>query len=335
MSRILSILLVVFNIIYPIQTKYTGEFLKFGAGVREIGLGGAVISNASPATAFYWNPALALKSERILFQVTHTEEFAGIVNYDCVSLLIPGRNGYSYSIGLTRVGVDSIHNISNFIEIQGVENSFRPDYSNMKFFNTAFGALYFSIAKLKSENIYYGVTLKIPFEKLYRARAWGIGIDIGILRNAGMFQIGFVAKDFFTTPIIWDDGEKELILPSYLAGVSIRIKPGKFISYLEPSIGLDFSAGKEENDKAFYLLVGNVRLRFGLEIGIKKNFSLRAGRDDIGDYTVGAGINTNVIKLNYAFGFGRIYRELGNSHRVGLSIDLTEFRKAFIEWLED
>jgi hypothetical protein len=55
--------------------------------------------------------------------------------------------------------------------------------------------------------------------------------------------------------------------------------------------------------------------RLGFELLYKKLFALRVGSHD-GDFTAGAGITYWKIAIDYAYQI----QDLGNSHRVGLSL---------------
>ena len=325
------------GVVSGVQTKYTGEFLKFGVGVREMSLGGAVVSSSNPAVAYYWNPAILYRSNRSLLQMMHSEEFAGVLKYDNLSFVAGSAQKGVLGIGFIRIGVDSIHYLQDFIQynVGGNEGEYRPDYSELKFFNSSLGALYFSISNRLKDNILYGINVKFPYERLYKGFAWGIGLDVGILYEFSRYSLGIIARDLTGTLVIWNDGYKELILPSFCVGVASVFMLGKTITSIEPSFCLDLSTGSKENESLFYLLFANIRARVGCEISIKKALKVRFGRDELGDYTAGIGISVKFINIDYGVGFGGRYNELGVSHRVGLIVDINSFKRAFLEWLED
>ena len=76
---------------YAFGTKYAGEFLKIGIGVREMSLGGAVVASPQSVSAIYWNPAVLYRNTRFSGQFMHTEEFTGTLNLDYISIALHAK----------------------------------------------------------------------------------------------------------------------------------------------------------------------------------------------------------------------------------------------------
>ncbi len=94
--------------LFAFGDKYAGEFLKFGLGVREMALGGAVAADPTAVVAHYWNPSSLVGNSHFSGSLMHTEEFAGVLSLDHFALAIPAKGEYSYGFGYFRIGVDDI-----------------------------------------------------------------------------------------------------------------------------------------------------------------------------------------------------------------------------------
>ena len=163
--------------------KYAGEFLSIGVGGRALGLGGAYAALANDASAGYWNPAALARLNYPEFMLMHDERFGGIVNYDFGAVAIPFGTDVTLGVSIMRLGVDGIPDSRNALVDRNqngiLDSTDFIDPSKVTYFNSADWALYFTYSKRVSNNLTYGINLKILRRGLEVASATGIGFEIG------------------------------------------------------------------------------------------------------------------------------------------------------------
>jgi hypothetical protein len=322
--------------------KYAGEFMAIGVGGRALGMGSAYTGLASDVTAGYWNPAGLARIMYPEIALMHDERYGNLVNYDYAAAALPfGSNSVnaatglieyrasSLGISLVRMGIDEIYDTRkawNDINGNGLfddGSSMRPDYNSITSFNAADYALYLTYARQSSENLYYGVNLKLIRRNIGEFHGTGIGFDAGILYlPTERLFLGANVQDVTTTLVAWSTGTNELISPTVKLGAAYRINAlgGTII----PALGADM---RFENRRfASRMHVGSISLDpvFGLEYEYKNAFALRAGYNDVGSVTVGAGIHLRKLDIDYSFAKFDANDELGNTHRISLRIMLEE-----------
>ncbi|MDD5766073.1 MAG: hypothetical protein PHW79_07515 [Candidatus Marinimicrobia bacterium] len=336
------------------DTKYSGEFLKIGMGVRELSLGGAVISCPQAVSAVYWNPAALIENTKTSGQFIHSEEFAGVLNFDQVSLATSARKGFAYGFGFFRLSVDDIPDTRHALVDAGTDglSPGDPDYQSPDTDGTegngkldpgerlnfgkigSFGAnenaLYVSIAKRKNEKLQIGATLKQIYKSLGTANAYGIGLDVAaIYRPKINWTIGASLSDATTTFLFWNDGVKETTLPTLRIATAYNLRMLKIPVRIQPAFGIDIGIDGEQNQTDFQIGKFTGRFRAGIEAEIKDRICLRFGRDDLGATHIGLGLNTSVGSIDYGLAMGQAYRSLGMSHRIGIVIHFADMKKAF------
>ena len=358
--RIFICLLLLLLFLMPLSAatlKYTGEFLKFGLGVREMSLGGAAFSDPRAVSASYWNPAALFSNERFSGQFMHTEEFAGILNLDHLSLALPNKNGLAWGVAYFRLGVDDIPDTRNALidvgrdglgpndpgypgpdpdgsEANGVlDDGERLDFGKIGRFGSSENAILVSVARPLREKFTLGATVKGIYRSLSQS-AFGLGLDVAA-RYAWCpnLQISAALYDVTTTMIFWDDGVKEIILPTLRGGLVWKLQPAKLPIAIHSYAALDANLEGAQNDRDIGLGFTNLRARLGLELEYRGFLLLRGGRDDLGAYHLGCGLALPIGALDYGFAMGGAYRELGESHRLSLTIHFRQFGRQLRRWL--
>lgn len=81
---------------------------SFGAGARDLALGGAAVAEAGGHTAVYWNPARLASVQRFQLGGFHTNPYESEVTYQYLGLAVPTMDMGSFSLGVFRLGVDGI-----------------------------------------------------------------------------------------------------------------------------------------------------------------------------------------------------------------------------------
>lgn len=309
--------------------KYAGEFLKIGMGVREMSLGGATVAAPAAVAAVYWNPAGLAGNQQLSGQLMHTEEFGGILNIDQVTIALPARGKTGYGLGFFRVGVDDIPDTRGALidyNDNGVfDEGDRLDFGRIGRFGASENALFFSLAKKLQKEIYGGATLKGIYRSLGPTSAWGLGFDIALLYYPfRRLYLGASLLDATTTLIFYPDGTREMVTPTLRLGGGYRLELISAQLMLMPLMAFDIGTQGNTNQSALNWGFLTANYRLGLEARIKQHINIRIGRDDLGGVHIGFGLRTALGNLDYGLAMGGSYRELGQSHRIGLTLHFLE-----------
>ena len=340
-----------FSPLGAIEYKYSGEFLRTGLGVRETSLGGAVVAAPVPAAAVYWNPACLIANRTLNGLLMHAEEFAGVLSLDQMTLVWPHLTPFARGIGWLRLGVDDIPNTLAALRDYGSDGigpddprypgpdadgsegnglldwGERLDFGKISYYGATENAFYISLARPFRPGIAIGGNLKALYKHYGQYYAFGVGFDLALHATfADRLQAGLVIRDLTTTLLFWQDGVKELILPVIQIGATYPLQlPGLKLT-LNPLLGLDIEMEGRQLQTDLDLGGLALRVRFGLETIIRERIALRLGRDALGGHHLGLGIATGVGHLDYGLALNSA-TELGQSHRIGLVIELAALRQ--------
>lgn len=310
--------------------KYAGEFLAIGVGGRALGMGGAHTAIVNDVTAGYWNPAGLARIDYPQVALMHEEHFGDLVNYNYAAAAIPYGKDMSFGLSVIRLGVDGIPdtrdalydaNGDGFLDI----NTDRLDYSKITEFNNTDWAFYLSFAKRQSDNFYWGANVKIIRRDLAEYSATGVGFDVGaVYMPMEDLYLGATVQDVTTTLVAWSTGRNELISPTAKVGVAyaFHILGGRVLPVLDLDIRF------EGRDYASYFNIGPVSFdsHFGVEYTYDNLFSVRAGYNDVKQFTIGAGIKLPKLYIDYSF--ARMSQSeterLPDTHRISLMLSLEE-----------
>lgn len=314
-------------------SKYAGEFMALGVGGRALGMGGAFVAVANDVTSGYYNPAGLANINYPQLSLMHSEQFGDLVNYDYGAVAIPYRTDMSFGLSIMRLGVDGIPDTRNALYDANGDgiidiNEDRLDYSRITEFSNQDWAFYLTFAKRQSENFYWGVNAKIIRRDLAEFGATGIGFDVGAyympMEN---LYLGANLQDATTTLIAWSTGRNELVSPTLKIGGAYKIVE-ILGGYIMPA--LDFDIRFENRRYASNFNIGPVSfdMHAGFEYTFKNVVSVRAGYNDVKQFTIGAGVK--LPKLNIDYSFARFSESeidrLPDSHRISLMLTLEEPR---------
>jgi len=319
--------------------KYAGEFLAGGVGARAIGMGSAFVALANDGTAGYWNPAGLSELRHPQVILMHANRFYGEVNYDYLSISLPGKNNTALGLSIIRLGIDGIPDTRNALLDYGFDNlpntgdegegngqldvnsNERLDISKITFFTNTDYAFLFSFSKMKNTKLSYGGNIKLLRRRIGDNSALGIGFDIGVLYklDSGL-RFGANFMDITTTLLAWDTGTKELISPTIKSGIAYIVNIPYFDTSIIPLFDCDIRFENRRYASLFNIGAISFDTHYGLELCTKKRMYIRGGINDIKKFSAGAGINLPKLIIDYSFVNFSGEDGLGNSHRISLSL---------------
>lgn len=298
--------------------KYSNEFLNIGVGGSAMGLANARTATTKDVYSFYYNPA-GLTRIKDAFQVgyMHSEYFAGVAKYDYLGLAIPIDTNRTIAFSFIRFGIDDIPNTLFLFEPDGSIN-----YNNISSFTVADYAFFMSYAQKfnKIKGLSIGGNVKVIHKNVGTfARAWGFGIDLGLMYDVKNWHFGITAKDISTTYNAWSfsftDKEQavlvqtnneipsnsvELTAPTINIGASYIFDVKKKF-FVEPMLDINLTTDGRRN-VLFQTSPVGVDARFGLELNYAKTVYLRAG---IGNFQwEDAGTEIQSLKFQPSLGVG-------------------------------
>ena len=310
--------------------KYAGEFLAIGVGGRALGMGGAYVAVANDVTSGYYNPAGLIHLNYPQVELMHEERFGSLVNYDYAAVAIPYGTDMSFGLSIMRLGIDGIPDTRNALVDANGDGQLnikddRLDYSKITEFSNQDWAIYFSFAKKHSEKFTYGASVKIIRRVLAEYGATGIGFDVGAqYRMTDNLFLGANIQDVTTTLVAWSTGRNELISPTSKVGAAYRFEflGGTFL----PAIDMDIRYEGRKYSANYNLGPISFDMHYGLEYNFKNIFMVRAGYNDVRQFTIGAGVKLPKLNIDYSFAkfSGSSDETLGDTHRISLTLTLEQ-----------
>ena len=313
--------------------KYAGEFLSLGVGGRSLGMGGASIAVVNDVTSGYWNPAGLAFMDYPQISLMHEEHFGNLVNYNYAAIAIPYGKDMSFGISAIRLSVDGIPDTRDALidrktgqQITDPRNvNWALDYTKITEFSNTDYALFLTFAKRQSDNFYWGANLKLIRRDLAEFGATGIGFDVGaVYMPMDNLKLGANITDITTTLLAWNTGRNELISPTTKIGVAYQL----FIlgGIITPAIDFDIRFENRRFSANFNLGPISLEPRLGFEYSYNNLFAIRAGYNDVKQFTIGAGIK--LPKLNIDYSFARFSdseaNRLPDTHRISLILTLEQ-----------
>ena len=312
--------------------KYAGEFMSTGVGARALSMGGAYVAGGGDASYGYWNPAGLPRLNYPDLIVMHSERFAGMVNYDYAGFALPFRKTEGLAFSVIRLGVDDIpytaiprpdlRQDTTYLDADGNLRVNRP-YIDRRVSDAEY-AFYLSYGKQRSKKAAFGVNAKFVHKGVGDHSAWGLGFDIGGLWNPWrQLKVGINLQDITTTMLAWNTGKTELISPTFKSGISYPFFLPRLQSRLLLAGDVDMRFENRGFASQFSLGPVSMDFRVGAEFNFRNILAVRAGRDDLGFFTAGAGLILPRLNIDYAF---MNHTDLRETHRVSLRIRIEEQR---------
>ncbi len=313
--------------------KYAGEFLALGVGGRSLGMGGASVAVVNDVTSGYWNPAGLAFMDYPQISLMHEEHFGNLVNYNYGAIAIPYGKDMSFGVSAIRLSIDGIPDTRNALidrktgqQITDPRNvNWALDYSKITEFSNTDYALFFTFAKRQSDKFYWGANLKLIRRDIAEFGATGIGFDVGaVYMPMENLRLGANVTDVTTTLLAWSTGRNELISPTAKLGVAYQL----FILGGKITPAIDFDLRFENRRSSANFNVGPISLdpHLGFEYSYNNLFAVRAGYNDVKQFTIGAGVK--LPKLNIDYSFARFSdsetNRLPDTHRISLILTLEQ-----------
>ncbi len=309
--------------------KYSNEFLQLGVGARYFGMANTAVSQVDDVTAGYWNPAGLLQTSATHHELIlmHASYFGGLANYDYGAFSTSIDEDSRLALSVIRFAVDDIPDTRFLFDANGALN-----YDNIRFFTAADYAFIGSYARKLP--VWGGLNAGGNFKVVHRivgdfAYAWGFGLDVGVQKTLGKWQLGIMGRDLLGTFNAWSHNSDELAtvygltnndlpantieitLPRLIFGASRSFQLHENVS-LSAAMDLDMTFDGKRNTlvRADWM---SMDPKLGTELAYKSLFFLRMG---IGQFqqtedfdeslswtsqpTAGLGVQIQKIRIDYA-----------------------------------
>jgi len=283
-TRLLAILSISFLNSYA--TNYAGDFQELGVGARALGMGSAFVAQAGDPFSLYWNPAGSALVEKRSVSFMHAENFGGIVNNEYLGFVLPGEKN-SLGIAYYYLGVPGIKLTRLADTLRNLSETNRPiPYDTV----TASDHLIYLNYSKGHKQISFGANFKLYYRNLSVIKGFGGGLDVGVITNLPNLSLGFAIRDVVLSPVIWDNGYREQILPRFALGLAPLLPLMKYKSTI-----------KFEWDLIKFIDHGQrFEQNLGMEFSYNESAFMRLGLKDFKP-TLGLGIRWKALSLDYAF----------------------------------
>ncbi|MFQ5864176.1 MAG: hypothetical protein ACE5IW_02995 [bacterium] len=308
-----------------------GEFLRWGVGSKALGLGRAFTSVADDASALFWNPAglssLSKVGGTFMFMHVPLREgasfnyFGGAVPLRLFFINKRNANSFIRFIQELKLGVGWLWlSLGKFDNYDAVGNPMPEQSQN----TIGQSAMYFSASyplnglfkrlvsgdaspwiKYLKGNMDIGITTKFIHQDLFGINGSATGLDLGIkyTHHSGLFNFGFILRDFNRANISYGNNVVDDKIPS-TATLGVSLVPpfswlrGLLLSFdygvITPSerehekmFGLEFDLSVINSDLPIKLRFGSNSVHESFTFGINISPELALGNDWIpyGDWT--------------------------------------------------
>ncbi len=305
---------------YLFASRYTGDFMRIGVGVRSLGMSGAFTALADDGSAIFWNSAGMAQMDRAEIGFMRSYMFGELATYDFASYCQPLPGNVTIGVSWTRLAIEDIPIYNEPLDPTEYLDAVPDGY-----FNSTDDLLQFAFAKRFHYDLSMGWNFyAVPFEfdfggsvkyikrSLYEFMGNGAGFDLSFLAKTdlgilteisdlGDLKFGVNFRDVGGTNIVWDTESKREDKAIFSSKLGIALDQP--IQTLNLNLKLAFDIE--------YLF--DVSRAYGAEIYYKDRFGIRGGYNEE-DYSAGVSVNLYSFYVDYAF----ITNDLGNTNRIGL-----------------
>lgn len=304
------------------------QFLKIGAGVRAIGMGGAFVAVANDVTALYWNPAgIATIPGSGEATFNHAEWLAETAyDFAGVSFNAGGFGTIGLSVTSFRVPEDDVRTLRF------------PEGTGERFDASSF-ALGISYARMLTDRFAIGFTGKFVQDQVWNESAQGVAVDFGThyITPFNGLRIGAVIANFGTKMQL--EGRDlyfdydPLSETGTVDQVPALYRLGRYELPLTLRLGLAYDLIKQENltvlvtTDAVHPNDNTEYINSGMEVNLRNQIYLRGGykalflQDSEQSFTFGAGLRYDAVGTNLKLDFGYAdYGRLDNVQFVSFTV---------------
>lgn len=291
--------------------KYAGEIFYLSPGVANQAMGNTGYTNESSVSATWWNPALLSLNGTNGIELMHAEQFEGLMQYNHISAIFGKQN--RMGLVITHIGIDDV-GLTRLANDSLPPSATNRPYVWKKTNNNDLMA-FFGISRNLNEKLHVGITPKLAYRFLAEKAGYGFGADLGMLwQMNNKLRLGLVAKDFFTTNVVWENGTQESILPSLDAELGFRTTVSKRQIPVQVSMAVETQTDGREEAATFNTGFMSGDLHAGIGVFPIPQLKVMAGYD-ADNITAGLGIYIKKLAIEYAFKNGS-EDDLGYSQRV-------------------
>lgn len=303
---------------------YAGEFLQLGVSARNEALGGAGVGFGMDAAVGYWNPARLSQLEYPTISGMHEARFDNTVQYNFGAASMPVGMRGGASITLLQIGINNIKDTrSAWLDVNQngrLDEEDRINYDKVSTFGNSDWVGLLSYGQSLDSMLSVGASAKFIYRKLDADNSGiGIGFDLALsYRLLPELSLGANLLDGTTTLISYTSGAKELVSPTLRLGAAYSLTLWDDHRVM-PVIDADLRFENRGSVAAAHLGGVSIDPHFGLEYSYKSTFAIRGGYNDVGTFSVGAGVHLPKLNVDYAFRPGAALQQLGSLHRISFT----------------
>ncbi|MBT3227545.1 MAG: hypothetical protein HOD43_02155 [Candidatus Marinimicrobia bacterium] len=331
--KYLSLLILLPGLLMAESVSYGEDPFVMGMSIDAYALGNIKalpMANPSPGANV---ASLTGRAEKLSFQ--HTEGFGGVYQTDVLS-----GNKDNWSFVLFRGGVSGIPDtrkalldygtdgVADTDDSDGTENNGELDpgerlsINSISYFSTQQFLAELGYSHLLNPKLALHGTARLLYHDLYAESGFGVGFHGGLLYEPfEKMHLGLEVTDILSTTLFWSSGLTEVYAPQLFLGADYYLSFKKIPFIIHPIVQAEVSlTGKqaELNGEGWGFATG-------LEIGFQNQLFIQLGRNALDQFQVGARIRTKYIDLHYGTGFSELTTIAGQTHRVGVGLNIGEF----------
>ncbi len=287
------------------------------------------MANPSPGSNVAY---LISRDQKLGFQ--HTEGFGGVYQTDVLS-----GNKDNWSLVLFRGGVSGIPDtrdalldygtdgVAGTADSDGTENNGELDpgerlsINSISYFSTQQFLAELGYSHMLNSRLALHGTARLLYHDLYSESGFGVGFHGGLLYQPfDNMRLGIEVTDILSTTLFWSSGLTEVYAPQVFLGADYYLSFKNIPFVIHPIFQAEVSlTGKQaELNKETW------GYATGLEIGFQNQLFIQLGRNALDQFQVGARIRTKYIDLYYGTGFSELATVAGQTHRVGVGLNIGE-----------
>lgn len=265
-----------------------GDYLRYGAGARSLGMGGAFTAVADDVSADYWNPAALAFLEEYQFQTMYAPFGMGSDLY---------YMAFGAPMG-TRLGTLGVSALS--LQSDGFQGRDELNFVSGGSGDIAHNAFSLSYGRSFMDLWSAGARLRFLQQKILSESGSAVGVDLSAYSRPWNGISAGATFNNLNKPSITIGNEADEFRPHTRLGLAYRAPRDLFI--------LSMDANRTEQQSPYFVA--------GLEYNPIPLLSLRTGWDQNKDVTAGVGVTLRNLRFDYAF----VNQEaLGATNQVSLT----------------